>query len=97
LEKSKNIISVIEFRQLLSGLADAGYICIRYRLIGELWSNNFFHVMSVDDKTAVLRNEHSHEYRMIEYAHVMQFEIDVRYHNYHPNFHYDVVPSPQIA
>jgi hypothetical protein len=87
----------VELKQLLAGLADAGHLCFRYRLLGELWSNSFFHVVSLDDKNAVLRNELNSQYKIIDYSSIMQFEIDGRYHSFQPNFHYDVVPSPELA
>lgn len=92
-ESSKKSITDVELRQLLVALRDSEHICFRYRVMGEMWANSFVHVLSVDDRSVVLFDELTTRYYTVEYRTIIQFELDSRYRNFHPNFHYDVTPT----
>ena|SRR5688572_674689 len=98
MEKTKSLISVLELKRLLIGLKEGRPdICIRYRLIGEMWVANFRRVIRVGEKGAFFNDEVSNTiFTIFDLTHVMQFEIDRRFQNFQPFFHYDVIPWPEI-
>jgi hypothetical protein len=95
---AQNLISVVELRRLLIELNEKRPdICIRFRLLGELWSVNFYSIITVNQKGALFRDEVSNNYIAIsDLTSIMQFEIDSRFQNFHPLFHYDVKPMAEF-
>jgi hypothetical protein len=91
---NRTIVSDAELKCLLTELHDKRPdICMRYRLIGEMWQPNFLRIMRVYEKGAALHDEISNRLTFIrDLASVMQFEIDARFQNFHPHFHYEVQP-----
>jgi hypothetical protein len=69
-------------------------VCFRFRLIGEMWQNRFFRVTNVSDNcSATFVNELTEESLFIKNLRdVIQFEIDTRYQEFEPHFHYNVTP-----
>jgi hypothetical protein len=89
-------ISVTELRRLLIDLRDKRPdICIRFRLLGEMWSKSFFRVIHVSDKSIVLTNDQDGRLCSVsDLQMVIQFEIDSPFHNFKPFFHYQVKAVP---
>ena len=88
------LVSVLELRRLLVEIkekrADIG---VRFRLIGEMWQKVHYHVAGITDKGAVLNDEHANKLIFInDLMQVMQFEIDQRFQQYQPHYHYEVTP-----
>jgi hypothetical protein len=85
-------ISVLELTRLLIDLSDKRPdICIRFRLIGEMWFTHFMRIVLVSNGGVVLNNEVSSELVAVrDVTQVMQFEIDHRFQNFRPYFHYNV-------
>ena len=74
---NKTLISVLELKRLMVDLSEKRPdICIRFRLLGELWSMNFLRVMRVTDKGAVLLDESHGLVSVSDLNFIMQFEID---------------------
>ena len=94
MERVGNLISVVDFKRLLFDLKDRRPdICIRYRLLGEMWNLNFMTIFLITDK-GVLFNEESKR-RLItvtDLSSIMQFEIDKSFQGYQPYYHYEVQP-----
>jgi hypothetical protein len=92
MKETEKAISVVEFRRLLIELRERGAgVCIRFRPIGEMWYPNFTRIVLVTDTKALLFDEQINKSLTIpDISKVMQFEIDNRFQNYQPNFHYDV-------
>ena len=90
MSKEKNNISVPELKRLLIEIRDKRPdICIRYRLVGEMWKKNFLRVILVSEKGAVLNDETANTMYIIpDLSNVMQFEIDCRFQAFQPYFHY---------
>lgn len=90
-------VTVLEVKRLLTELREhRPDICIRYRLIGQMWAQNFARVIKVTDKGVILRDESVRKLVSIpDISHIMQFELDKPFHSFKPHFHYDVVPSPE--
>jgi hypothetical protein len=93
--KAKNeesIISVIGLRRLLVELAEKRpNVCIRPRLMGEMWLPVFMRVVAATDKGVLLQDEDTGRFVSVsDISYVMQFELDNRFQNFQPHFHYEV-------
>lgn len=87
--------NVWELRRLLIELRDKRPdICVRFRLLGEMWFQHFMRLILVTEKGVILNNEVTGRLvRVHDLSHVMQFEIDRPFQNFKPYFHYNVKPS----
>jgi hypothetical protein len=85
-------ISVLELKRLLIELRDKRPdICIRFRLLGEMWFPHFMRIVLVTAKGVVLNNEVSNKLVIINrLSQVIQFELDRRFQNFKPHFHYNL-------
>jgi hypothetical protein len=92
-------VEVLELRRLLYELKDQrSDICIRFRLIGEMWQPSFSRVIKLIESGVVLLNEENNLAVSIkDLREVVQFEIDARYQNFHPHNHYDLEPSMNVS
>lgn len=94
LETTKSLISVLELKRLLVDLKEKRPdICIRYRLLGEMWVVNSMRVVMITEKGVMLNDEQNN--RMInlpDLSSIMQFEIDAPFMGFQPHFHYNVRP-----
>jgi hypothetical protein len=92
-------VAVLELRRLLYELKDQrSDICVRFRLLGEMWQASFMHVLSLTERGVILANETSnHKIAIIDLREVMQFELDARYQNYHPHNHYSVETTMNVS
>jgi hypothetical protein len=91
----KTAVNVLELQRLIVELNDKRKdICIRFRLVGEMWKPNFFRIIDFNDQGLVILEEGSNKLLFLkDLSLVMQFEIDARFQNFEPHFHYDVVPD----
>ena len=93
---NKTLISVLELKRLMIDLAEKRPdICIRFRLLGELWSVHFMKVMRVGDKGAVLFDDSMGLVSVSDLNFIMQFEIDKPFQGFQPYYHYEVIPSSE--
>lgn len=95
LKTEKTLISVLELKRLLVELRDKGQqVCFRYRLLGEMWVPNFMRVIQVADSNALFVDDQKNIVLAVsDIANIMQFELDHRFQNFHPHFHYNVHPT----
>jgi hypothetical protein len=93
-KRNKSLISVLELTRLLFDIKDRRPdICIRYRLLGEMWLNDFVRVLSVKDNTAMFQDEKGGKLVTIQdLSNIMQIEIDHSFMGYQPYYHYEVKP-----
>ena len=96
LEKSVTTFSGLEVKQLLLHMTKLPNLCFRFRLLGEMWMKNLMQVTAVNEKTALFFDEVDMKYYLVRINNIMQFEIDGRFQNFQPFFHYNVVPSIDI-
>jgi hypothetical protein len=90
---NKTLISVLELRRLMVELLEKRPdICIRFRLLGELWNVYFLRVMRVTGKGALLFDEQNNIVSISDLNFVMQFEIDRPFQSFQPYYHYEVTP-----
>lgn len=94
-----NQVSVLQLRRLLTELKEhRPDICVRYRLMGQMWVQHFAHVRQLTDQGVVLAEEHTDKLVSIpELSAVIQFEIDKSFQSYQPYFHYSVVIQGEWA
>ena len=85
-------VSLLELRRLLIDLRDKRPdICIRFRLLGEMWFIQFMRIILVTERGVVLNDEVLNRLvRVSDLSNVMQFEIDRRFQNFKPHFHYSI-------
>ena len=65
-------------------------ICIRFRLLGELWTVQFMRVMRMSDKGVVLLDDINGLVSVSDLNFIMQFEIDKPFQGFQPYYHYEV-------
>ena len=94
LESTKNLISVLELKRLLVDLKDKRPdICVRYRLLGEMWVVNSMRVIKITEKGVMLNDEQNNRLvNLPDLSSVMQFEIDAPFQGFQPHYHYNVRP-----
>ena len=92
---SPNKIAVLALKRLLVELKEhRPDICIRYRLLGQMWLNNFLRVVEISENGVVLYDEAISTFvRIPELSAIIQFELDKTFQSYQPYVHYDVVTS----
>ena len=88
---NKTLISVLELRRLMVDLTEKRPdICIRFRLLGELWTVQFMRVMRMSDKGVVLLDDINGLVSVSDLNFIMQFEIDKPFQGFQPYYHYEV-------
>jgi hypothetical protein len=90
---NKTLISVLELRRLMVDLTEKRPdICIRFRLLGELWHVNFMRVVRVTEKGVLLFDDTLGLVSVSDLNFVMQFEIEKPFQAFQPYYHYEVTP-----
>jgi hypothetical protein len=86
-------LTVLELKRLLFDLKDQRPdICIRYRLMGEMWRENFTKIVTIaDDRLFVEDLRMGFIIHIQNMANIMQFEIDHSFQNFQAHYHYDIV------
>jgi hypothetical protein len=89
---SSVLVSAAELRGLLADiLVSSPNTCVRFRLFGELWQQQFMRIINVTSKEITLRNESTGEIEVVpNIGNIVQFEIDTKFRRYQPHFHYEV-------
>jgi hypothetical protein len=89
----KTLISALELKRLMVDLLEKRPdICIRFRLLGEMWNVTFMQVMKVSERGVLLFDENNNLVSINDLNFVMQFEIDRPFQAYQPYYHYEVSP-----
>ena len=87
-----NPVPVLELRRLLYELKDLRPdICIRFRLIGEMWQTCHMRIIQLTETGVALNDENTGKLIFVrDLKHIMQFELDKAFQQYQPHFHYAV-------
>jgi hypothetical protein len=95
---SKNLISVTELRRLLFELKDKRPdICVRFRLLGEMWGRNFMSIESLGGRGVLMRDDQDQKLIAInDLSNIMQFELDNSFTGFQAHYHYEVTPLPEF-
>jgi hypothetical protein len=98
-ESAQTLISVVELKRLLVSLKEKRPdVLVRYRLLGEMWTQSFRPIVFVSERGAIFLDVESNKLILIsDLSNIMQFEIDERFQGYQPYFHYEVKPSPEFS
>jgi hypothetical protein len=89
----KTLLSAVELKRLIIDIKDhEPGICIRFRLIGEMWQVFMMRIITVTENRVLIHNEISNKLISIDLNNVMQFEIDARFRDIQPFYHYEVKP-----
>jgi hypothetical protein len=90
-----NQVPVLSLKRLLHELRDLRPdICVRFRLMGEMWQVHFHRIISLTENGVALNNEKDNKLIFIQdLTNVMQFEIDHAFREFEPHFHYSVSPE----
>jgi hypothetical protein len=89
----KEPLKKVTVEKLLSLLIDLKKtnICIRVRLLGEMWERSFMRVARINGRVIMLTEENSGKSLLLsDVSTIAQFELDSRFQEFQPNFHYDV-------
>jgi len=91
----KGQVLTMELKRLLYDIRDRKpNVCVRFRRIGQMWERDFMQVVDMSERGAVFYNQEIEEFVYVgDLVDIMQFELDVRYYNYEPHFHYEVLPG----
>jgi hypothetical protein len=92
------MISVLELKRLLIELREKRVnVCIRPRLIGEMWYPQFMRVASFTERGVLFHDENANRVMSVsDISAIMQFELDQRFQNFQPFFHYGVTLSSEF-
>jgi hypothetical protein len=93
MNKDKFLTSV-ELRRLLFSLMDSRPdVGIRFRFIGQMWQGDYSRIVKVTGKGGLFSDEKtSRIYGIQNLDNVVQFEIDQRFQEFEPHFHYSILP-----
>lgn len=91
---SKKAVTTVELMQLLVELRDKSKnTCFRYRILGEMWKQNFFRIVGVSQGGVALLDDVTNKLVFIQdLSKIVQFEIDASFQAYQAHFHYEVLP-----
>lgn len=91
---TNDVISVVELKRLLQEIKDhRPDICIRLRMLGQMWHEHFYRIFLVTENGAVLIDQITNKTEIINnLPDVIQFEIDSRFQNFQPYYHYTIQP-----
>jgi hypothetical protein len=98
MDRTNNVISVLELKRLLIDLKEKRPgVCVRFRLMGELWAKNFMFIAGITDKGVLLKDDSNNNFTAISnLADIMQFEIDEPFQGFRPYNHYDIILSQEF-
>ena len=92
-------VGSLELKKLVYAIKDSGSVVgIRFRMAGQLWSNNFCKVLTISEiGIALLDQDYNKLHFIRDLGHIMQFELDSSFQAYQPNFHYSVAWEPSVS
>jgi hypothetical protein len=94
LVKKLTTFSVLELKRTAVEIMEQSHnVCVRFRLLGQLWQSGFCRVISVTDNRILVNDESKNQLVSIDLNHMVQFEIDHKFKDIEPHFHYEVKPN----
>ena len=94
----RRIVTTTELKALFADIvARPSGICVRTRLLGEMWHPNFMHLLMVTKSGVIILNDEAlrKAVTILRIEDIIQFEIDRKFQIYEPHFHYDVKVDSQ--
>jgi hypothetical protein len=95
--KNRKNIPLTGFKRLLHDIRDRRPdVHVRIRLLGQMWSEYFYEVLSITSEELLLFNEKADRYLKIpRIDDVIQFELECSFFGYQAYYHYDVSVTEQ--
>jgi hypothetical protein len=89
-----NSITTYYLRNLLQDLMGRREsVGIRFRMLGELWKPHFMQIVKITERGAIFSDESTKEFVFVpDLSDIVQIEIDDRFQELQPHFHYEVSP-----
>jgi hypothetical protein len=85
-------LSATTLRQALIDIMEHGpNVCVRFRLIGQLWQPGFVRVVAVNDNHILVNDEFKNQLIHINLDMIVQFEVDHKFKRLEPHNHYDII------
>jgi hypothetical protein len=90
-----DIVPTLELRTLLYALKDSRPdICVRFRMIGEMWQTNYMRGAFFTENGAVFNDDLTQKFILVpDLNNVVQFELDTSFQQYQAHYHYSTDPS----
>lgn len=93
-QMNRSNFSALELKQYLIDIKEhAPQVCVRFRLLGEMWQTYMLRVVAVTENRVLVNDEYKNKLISIDLNTVMQFEIDNKFKFLQPHFHYEVFPA----
>lgn len=94
-DRKKRAIPALELKRIIIDIHQYRVdVSVRFRLVGQLWQDQFTRVVNVIDDRVLLSDEKHRRLISIDLKDVIQFEIDGKFREIEPNFHYDITLFP---
>jgi hypothetical protein len=92
--KNNQVLSIQHLRMLLTSIVDHKLqVCVRFRMLGQMWQPNHMRVLKLTEKGVILNDEINNKMVTVpDLSQVMQFELDSSLYQYEPHNHYEVNP-----
>ena len=91
---TENPLNIAQLKSLLATIADNKLnICVRFRMVGEMWQPNFMRVLKLTEEGVLLNDPIKNKLITVrDLRQVIQVELDSQFQYYQPHFHYEVSP-----
>jgi hypothetical protein len=91
--REKTLVSVLELKRLVIEIKEHNQsICLRYRLLGNMWKPNFVRIVNVSENRMMVNDEIENKLISLDLGNIIQFELDSKFQNFEPFYHYEVSP-----
>ena len=96
--KKKRAITALELKRILIDICEHHVdVCVRFRLVGQMWYDQFVRVVTVVEDRILLNDEVRQKLVTVDLKNIVQFEIDGKFREFEPNTHYDITLfGPQL-
>lgn len=83
-------VTTLEFKRIIFELCEhSPHTKIRLRLMGKMWDRDFLQVIDITGQNALILRD-SHQMKKISINDVIQFELEHKFQDFKPNYHYSV-------
>ena len=87
----QDTITTTELKRLIAELLDhRPGTRIRFRLMGNMWENDYVQIVHATANSLVAQQVNTNELRFISLKQIMEFEVEQKFREFRPHFHYKV-------
>jgi hypothetical protein len=93
MDAALDLVSIDELKKLLHEFDEKrANVLVRFRLMGQMWSERFMKVIKVTDAGAFFDDSGTRQYVHVpDLRNVIQFEIDTGWNSFQPYYHYQIL------